>query len=42
MSVLGRQRSDPGGTASVMSGNRQSKPPNAISPSMRASGAPRQ
>ena len=42
MSVLGRQRKDSGGTARVMSGNRDSRAPNAISPSMRASGAPRQ
>ena len=42
MRVLGRQRSESAGTASVIEPKRSSSPPNAISASSRASGAPRQ
>src|SRR6516164_5762569 len=42
MRLLGRQRSSSTGTASDKAGNRASSAPNAISPSRRASGAPRQ
>ena len=42
ISVLGRQRSDSAGTASRIEPNLASSPPNAISASSRASGAPRQ
>jgi len=40
--LLWRQRSDDGSTASDSDGNRDSRAPNATSPSSRARGAPRQ
>jgi hypothetical protein len=42
MSALGRQRSEPAGTASSIEANLASRPVKAISASSRASGAPRQ
>jgi hypothetical protein len=42
MSVLGRQRSEAAGTASLIEPNLASRPETAIPASSRASGAPRQ